>query len=220
MRRLAAAVGIATLCCVLRMGAQSPGTPDALATALDQRYKTVRDFSADFVQTYRGGALRTLATERGTVRIKKPGLMRWLYQQPEKKEFVADGHTLYSYFPADRQVMVSRLPADLGASTPALFLAGTGDLTRDFVSAFAQSPVTGTVGLKLTPRRPEGNVDYFVVAIGQPGFQIRGLLAHDAQGGDSTLTFSNLKENQGISDKEFTFRIPKGVDVVTNGSGN
>jgi len=29
----------------------------------------------------------------------------------------------------------------------------------------------------------------------------------------------NLKENQGIPDKEFAFRIPKGADVITN-AGN
>ena len=34
---------------------------------------------ADFVHTYRGGALRTQTIERGHVLIKKPGLMRWTY---------------------------------------------------------------------------------------------------------------------------------------------
>lgn len=199
--------------------AGSQGTAEALARALDARYRTVRDFSASFVQTYRGGALRTKSTERGTVKIRKPGLMRWLYDAPEKKEFVSDGHSIYSYFPADRQVMVSRVPSDLESTTPALFLAGKADIARDFVADFAPSPVPGTIGLKLTPRKPEANVDYFIVATEQPGLQIRGLAAKDAQGGDSTLVFSNLKENQGISDKEFAFRIPKGVDVVTNGSG-
>ena len=145
--------------------------------------------------------------------------MRWLYAAPEKKEFVSDGHSIYSYFPADRQVMVSRVPADLESTTPALFLAGKADIARDFAAEFAPSPVEGTIGLKLTPRRPEANVDYFIVATERPGLQILGLAARDAQGGDSTIVFSNLKENQGISDKEFTFRIPKGVDVVTNGSG-
>jgi outer membrane lipoprotein carrier protein len=191
---------------------------EALAQALDARYKTIRDFSADFVQTYRGGALRTQSKESGTVKIRKPGLMRWLYSSPEKKEFVSDGHSIYSYFPADRQVMVSRVPSDLESTTPALFLAGKADIARDFVAEFAPSPVEGTAGLKLTPRKPEANVDYFVVAVERPSLRIRGLTARDAQGGDSTLIFSNLKENQGISDKEFAFRIPKGVDVITNGS--
>jgi len=197
---------------------QTSDTPQALAQALDRRYRTIKDFSADFVQTYRGGALRTLARERGTVKIRKPGQMRWMYENPEKKEFVSDGHTLYSYFPADRQVTVSRIAPDMEAGAPALFLAGKADFGRDYIAAAAPSVVEGTAGLKLTPRRPEPNLEYFIVAVELPALRIRGLVARDSQGGDSTLVFSNLKENQGISDKEFTFSIPKGVDVVTNGS--
>jgi outer membrane lipoprotein carrier protein len=196
----------------------TPATPEALAQALDKRYRTIKDFSAAFVQTYRGGALLTQARERGTVMIRKPGQMRWMYESPEKKEFVSDGHTIYSYFPADRQVMINKIAPDMEAGTPALFLAGKADFARDYVATTASSPVEGTTGLKLTPRRPEPNIEYFVVAVELPALRIRGLAARDGQGGDSTLVFSNLKENQGISDKEFAFRIPKGVDVVTNGS--
>ena len=40
----------------------------------------------------------------------------------------------------------------------------------------------------------------------------------DKQGGRSSFTFSNLKENRGLSDKDFEFRIPRGVEVLTNGA--
>ena len=48
---------------------------------------------------------------------------------------------------------------------------------------------------------------------------LRGLVTNDAQGGTSTFTFGNLKENLGTSDKEFTFKIPRGVDVVSDSGG-
>ena len=204
----------------LWLAAQSaPAAPnaDALAKALQQRYQTIKDFSADFEHTYRGGMLRTQTRERGTVKIKKPGKMRWVYTAPERKEFVSDGVKIYSHMLADRQVLVSDAPADGDVSTPALFLSGKGDIARDFTPSIVASPVPGTIGLKLTPRRPEAQYDYFIVSTTQPGLQIRGLATHDSQGGDSVITFMNLKENQGISDKEFAFRIPKGADVITNG---
>jgi len=205
------------------LGAQvaPPAAPnaDALAKALQQRYQTIKDFSAEFTHTYRGGALRTQTRERGTVKVKKPGKMRWTYTAPERKEFVSDGVKIYSHLQQDRQVMVSNVPADGDVSTPALFLSGKGDIARDFTAAIVQSPVPDSIGLKLTPRRPEAQYEYFIVATTQPGLQIRALATHDTQGGDSVITFMNLKENQGISDKEFEFRIPKGADVITN-SGN
>lgn len=197
--------------------AQGPpaSSPDALARALQDRYRNVRDFSADFTQTYRGGALKTRTTESGTVVIKKPGKMRWVYTKPERKEVVADGTRSYLYLPSDKQVMVSAVPTDDRASTPALFLAGKGDVGRDFTASFADALLPGTVALKLVPRRKEPDYEYFVLIVDPKTLQIQGLRTVDRQGGEWALAFSKLKENRGISDKDFEFRIPRGVDVVT-----
>jgi outer membrane lipoprotein carrier protein len=194
---------------------QSKPAPEALAQALQKRYQGIRDFTADFTQSYRGGVLRTQTTERGRVMVKKPGHMRWTYSAPEKKEFVSDGTKVYSHIPADRQVIVRTLPPDNQATTPALFLAGKGDIARDFTATYTDGPSpAGTLALRLTPRRAEPEYEYLIVAVDPATLQIRALTTRDRQGGDSTLTFTNLKENQGISDKEFAFRIPRGVDVI------
>src|SRR5678816_2082851 len=87
--------------------AQSRPAPEALARSLQQRYQGIKDFSADFVHSYRGGVLKTQSQERGTVSVKKPSRMRWTYTEPEKKEFVSDGLKIYSYIPQDKQVIVS-----------------------------------------------------------------------------------------------------------------
>jgi outer membrane lipoprotein carrier protein len=200
--------------------AQTGQSPEALAKALQARYQSVRDFTADFVQTYRGGVLRTETRERGTVAIKKPGLMRWVYTSPERKEFVSDGYKMYSYIPEDKQVVVSNVPPDSEAPTAVLFLAGKGDLVKDFTAASIDSPAPGSVGLKLTPRRGEPEYEYVIVGVDPSTLQIRALVTRDRQGGESTLRFENLKENTGISDKDFAFRIPRGVDIVTNGQRN
>jgi outer membrane lipoprotein-sorting protein len=101
-----------------------------------------------------------------------------------------------------------------------LFLAGKGDLVKDFTAEKVASPVQGTVALKLTPRRNEPEYEYLIVAVDPETLQIRALTTKDRQGGESTLRFENLKENKGISDKDFAFRIPRGVDVISNGQRN
>src|SRR2546425_3104399 len=136
----------------LAAGAQSRPAPEALARSLQQRYEGIKDFSADFVHTYRGGVLRQQAKEQGTVTVKKPGRMRWEYTTPERKLFVSDGVKIYSYLPDDKQVIVGPVPKDDQAATPALFLAGKGNLARDFTPSFANLPAgfpAGSLGLKL-----------------------------------------------------------------------
>jgi outer membrane lipoprotein carrier protein len=211
---------VATLSLGASLAAQSRPSADALARSLQQRYQGIRDFTADFTQSYRGGVLKTRSIEQGTVSIKKPGRMRWLYTKPEKKEVTSDGQKLYVYVPQDRQVIVQSAARDDG-STASLFLTGKGDIARDFTAAYVDpSPLTGTVAIKLTPRRKQPDYEYLVVALDPATLQIRGLVTRDLQGGDSTLTFTNLKENRGLSDKDFAFRIPRGVDVVTDGASN
>jgi outer membrane lipoprotein carrier protein len=201
-------------------GAQARPAPEALARSLQQRYQGVKDFSADFVHNYRGGVLKTQTQERGQVLVKKPSRMHWTYTSPEKKEFVSDGVKIYSYIPQDKQVIVSNVPADDQATTPALFLAGKGDIVRDFSASYANSTIPGTLALKLTPRRSEPDYEYLVIAVDPTSLQMRALTTRDREGGESTLVFNNLKENRGISDKEFAFRIPRGVDVITDGTHN
>jgi outer membrane lipoprotein carrier protein len=217
LRSFALALG---LCFTVLTVAQEAQSPDALARALQKRYQGVRDFSADFVQTYRGGVLRTQSREEGKVAVKKPGRMRWTYVKPEKKEFVSDGVKVYSYIPLDQQVIVSTVPPNDEATTPALFLAGKGDIVRNFTSTAAEPSVPGTVAIKLTPRRSDPEFESLIVSVNPKTLQILALSTLDRQGGQSTLVFTNLKENTGISDKEFAFRIPRGVDVVTNGQPN
>ena len=202
-----------------RTGAPSPpdGQVDDLARRVQAHYDTVRDFEGDFTQTYEGGVLRQKATERGTVAIRRPGRMRWTYTAPERKEFVSDGVKVYSYVPADKQVIVSPMPAP-GETTPALFLSGQGNLVRDFTPSATELPgaAPGLVGIKLTPKRADRDFAWLAIGVDPAALQIRHLVASDRQGGTSTFAFTNLRENQALPDKLFEFKIPKGVDVVTN----
>jgi outer membrane lipoprotein carrier protein len=206
----------------LAAAAEPQAAPSAAEVArnLQRKYEQVRDFSADFEHTYRGGVLRKTLTERGTLLVKKPGRMRWTYTSPEKKEFVSDGRKLYSYVPEDKQVIVGTVsPAD-EASSPALFLAGKGDLLRDFAPSLAsvEGAAASDVVLKLVPKTPQREYDWIILVLDRASLQIRRLVTADTQGGTSTFVFTRLHENVGLPDKAFAFTIPRGVDVITDGT--
>lgn len=203
---------------VAPLAAQSD--PAALAAKVQQRYNGIRDFQGDFVQTYEGGVLRTRTTERGTLAIKRPGRLRFTYTKPERKEFVSDGVRLYTHLVADKQVIVSPAPSADDGDVPAMFLAGRSDLARDYTPSFTPLPgaAAGLVTLKLVPKRAESEFESLGIGLDPKTLQIQFLTAVDKQGGRSSFTFTNLKENRGLSDKDFVFRIPRGVDVVNQGA--
>jgi outer membrane lipoprotein carrier protein len=197
----------------------SDATAPELAQALQKKYDGVKDFSADFTHIYEGGVLRKQITERGRMIIKKPGRMRWQYTAPEEKLFVSDGVKMYSYIPQDKQVIVATVPPEDAAATPTLFLAGKGSLTRDFTPSLVELPPgmpAGSRALKLVPKAKQSDYDWLVLVVDPASLDIRGLVTVDAQGGKSSFLFTNLQHNVGLADKDFAFKIPRGVDVVSS----
>ena len=216
MTRLLLAVLLALVPAVATAQSRPPAAD--VARALQGKYDRVKDFTADFTHTYEGGVLKRKSSERGTVQIKKPGLMRWEYAVPEKKTFVSDGKKIYSYVPADKQVIVSDVPAADEATTAVLFLAGKGNLVRDFNISYAETTLAGAVALRLDPRQKQRDYDWLIVTIDEKTMQIRALTASDQQGGRSTFSFSNYRENTGVADNVFAFKIPRGADVIHAGT--
>ena len=213
---MAAALVVAALSSV---EAQPPEAPplDQLVRNLQLKYDSVRDFSADFEHRYTGGLLSISLVEHGTVLIKKPGKMRWSYATAEEKLYVSDGETFYSYFPLDRQVIVTEVPPDDRASTPALFLAGRGNLSEDFDAAYEDAPSSPEAWvIRLTPRVADAGYEWLVVTVDRRSLSITGLSTSDFQGGQSTYIFTGLEENQDLPDSAFEFTIPDNIDIVSD----
>ena len=204
-------------------GRAADTTAPELAAAVQRKYDGIKDFSTDFTHVYEGGVLRKQISERGHLLVKKPGKMRWDYAEPEPKQFVSDGVKMYSYIPQDKQVIVAAVPPDEDAPTPTLFLAGKGNVTRDFTPSLVDAPAgmpAGSRALKLVPKARQRDYDWLVLVLDPGSLALRGLVTVDAQGGKSSFSFTNLKENVGLADKEFAFKIPRGVDVVNASSRN
>ena len=206
-----------TIVAVLPVQTQPAGRAEALASRLQQHYDKIGDFEADFVQTILNPVLRTKTTGNGHLYVKRPGRMKWVYATPERQELIYDGKRLVAYYPDDKVANITEISRD-SSSPSLLFLAGQGNILRDFIPSNGDSTVTGTVGLKLTPRRPEPEYEYFVLMVEEKSAQLRGLRTRDNQGGDTTTTFQNLRENGGVRDSLFEFTPPKGVEVFSPGA--
>ena len=191
---------------------QATPTAQEVATSIQRKYDTIRDFSADFVHTHEGGVLKRKRVERGTLLVKKPGKMRWTYQAPDEKVFVSDGVRLIQYFPDENRAVVSEVPDDDQAAV--LFLAGRGNLTRDFNVSFGQGgDAAPTWTLRLEPRKPQPEYDWLEIAAARNTLVLQSLTVAEKQGSRSTFAFSNFKENPGLADKTFAFSIPRGAEV-------
>jgi len=190
---------------------QAALSADALATRVQARYSTIRDFTADFTLTTTSGLSLGGGSDRGKVIVKKPVRMRWTLETGSRHEVVSDGTRLFNYFPKDKVVNEAALNDQ--TSTALLLLTGRGDITRDFTAKMAPNQPPGEWRLTLMPRTPQPDYKEITLGIDRTTLRLMGLDILDDQGTVRAFRFSNLRENQGIADSVFTFRIPPGVDV-------
>ncbi len=193
---------------------QSAPTPTELARLIQAHYDNVGAFTAGFIHTFKGGLLPQTTVERGTVKIKKPGRMRWVYESPNQPEIIADGRMVYSYVKADRVCYVSDMPQGNEVSTAVLFLAGKGDLMRDFRAAASPGSSAVEWRVQLTPIKAQSEFTQLTLGVNPKTLALLTLETVDVDGGVSSFRFTNLKENANLSDRDFLFTPPKGVDVI------
>ena len=107
------------------------------------------------------------------------------------------------------------LPSGDGVSTAVLFLAGRGDLVRDFRASAAPAAVSANeLRLLLTPITPQTEFTQLTLGVDPKTLTLMSMETVDADGGVSTFRFENLRENVSLAEREFQFTPPKGVDVI------
>ena len=189
--------------------------PDELIAQLQQKYEGLESFSADFEQMFQGGGVQL--RESGIVKMKKPGKMYWEYQQPTPKLFIADGKKSYFYLPQDKQVIVSDLDLD-NASTPLLFLVGKGKIQENFQVELeeAEKPLQAeNILVRLTPKQPQGGYSHLMLEIDPSTYLIYRLIVIEPIGNRNEYIMKNFRENIQISDRQFRFKLPKDVEVLS-----
>jgi outer membrane lipoprotein carrier protein len=192
--------------------AQTP-TAAEITRRIQAHYDTVRDFRADFTQTHKGAFLRQTSVERGNLVVKKVNRMRVSYATRPRKEFVADGTTLYAHFIEDKFGTETPLPRAGESSIALLFLAGRGNLLEDFVASLPAAQPEGRWEVTLTPKTPQPDFDTLTLVVERNSYKLAGLSTQDDASGTSTFQFSNLRENTGIADSAFNFKFPPNVAI-------
>ena len=192
--------------------AAAPATSAASAAELTRKvqafYEKTRDLEAAFTQTYVYAGVGRKLTSTGTLKVKKPGLMRWDYQSPSPKVVAVTGRRLVQYEPEEGQAYVDE-QFDATAMTAAVgFLLGTGNLARDFESTLGEG---GT--LVLHPRAADPRVARIVFTVGADG-EVLATSVFDGAGNENRLAFTAIRRNTGLADAAFEVKLPAGTRRV------
>jgi outer membrane lipoprotein carrier protein len=189
---------------------------DEVLGKIQEQYEKNADFKADFGQEAVIKSLGKKQQAEGIVYFKKPGKMHWMYHKPTKQQIISDGKTLWNYQPENKQVIVTRVAQAFQSKTPSTFLAGLGNLKKDFQARFVKDPAPGSnYALELTPLETQGGVEKLFLLADPKSFHILQAKIQDAMGNTTQISFSKITFNNNLADSLFTFTAPKGVEVFT-----
>jgi outer membrane lipoprotein carrier protein len=198
----------ALLLCTTTLLAQAPENP--IVRKVDDHYNHLASLRARYTEHYSGMGLDR--SESGTLLLKKPGRMRWSYDEPAGKVFVLDGKYAWFYTPGDAQAQ--RIPAkqldDL--RSPLRFLLGHTQLNKELDNLTvtpdgANSLITGV------PKGMEQRVKALSLWVNPSGI-IEKMRIEEIDGSVTEFTFTSVEENVPTKDADFTFLAPEGVAII------
>lgn len=193
--------------------AAAPAGPPALsAPALAARvqgyYERTRDLEARFAQTYTYAGFGRRQVSSGTLRVKKPGMMRWDYDAPARKTIAVKGSRLVQWEPEENQAYVDERFDASAMSAAVTFLLGKGELAREFDLSVGEAGA-----LVLRPKAPDPRVESIALTVAEDG-AVTATRVVDGSGNVNELRFTGTRRNPGLPDSAFDVKLPKDVRRV------
>ena len=181
--------------------------------AVQSNYEKILTFEAEFTQKSYVKMMDETQHANGTVSIKKPGRMKWIYGAPDTQVLISNGKTLWLYVADEEQVTKVPIESIYSSNTPALFLAGEGKLTQTF-NVENVILETNLISITLIPKEDEQSLKRLKLFANKKNYQITGSTVYDKLGNKTEIQFSKIKTNRDIPEKTFQFHAPPDVEVL------
>ncbi|GLX14635.1 outer-membrane lipoprotein carrier protein [Pseudomonas straminea] len=183
---------------------------EAAVKRLTELLNQAQTITARFSQLSLDGSGTQLQETAGELALKRPGLFRWHTDQPMEQLLVSDGKQVWLYDPDLEQVTIQSLDQRL-THTPALLLSGdVSQIRENFEITFKEGG--NVVDFILKPKAKDTLFDSLRLSFRNGVLNDMQLI--DSIGQRTNILFMSVKMNQPLDDKQFSFEIPEGADVI------
>jgi outer membrane lipoprotein carrier protein len=188
---------------------------EEIALKAEKKLQSFQSLQANFEQFLYSTSVSTPLDERGKFYFKKPDLMRWEYEEPEKKVWLyKDGNFLF-YIPEDNQLIRSSQSKEKYESEILAILSGQKSLRDNYQIEFNPFPTDEPKAwqLKLTPK-VEGEHSFILLEINEKSWLIQKAVFLDWAGNKTEFHFSQIKTDVRLSPKVFELKVPRDCEVI------
>lgn len=181
---------------------------DDVAARVEKHYQSVNDLFAKISQKNFLKSVGKTQKFAGTLSVRKPGKLRLEYTNDQI--VVIDGKEVWFYSKKNEQAIRKTFADFEAANVPVAFLLGAGNIREDFdVLPAGERPGA----IELAPKKAGAAMKKLRIEADAEG-RILVLTVYDRNGNTSEVAFSEARENAGLDDSLFRFKVPKGTEVI------
>jgi outer membrane lipoprotein-sorting protein len=202
-------------------------SPSEVVKQIRNRFEGVKSYTSEFkIVTEEGKSSRTLT---GTCLYKKPGKIRYNFNNPEGDVIVSDGKFLWIYIKKLGAVGKQDLELDKKNTSGPVFTTnspeGLNRLFRKYHYKFDSTVQPRVIDekdpteyfvLDLEQREKIGGFEKMTLYVDSKTYMVRRATGYDGRGKKTNIVFSNMDINRDIEDGLFNFHISGNAKIVNN----
>lgn len=195
-----------------------------VADRIQQRYESIRSFTAEFDQVQTRAAIGVATDFAGRIWYQRPGLVRWETQQPaEAGETIVIGQgTVWDYVAELDTANKMRSEELMRSKTLLRFISGEANLRQDFQmedvwdgdeNIKERWKDSGLLIFRLVPHEPEAGLMIAYIGVRPDDSLMQNIMVVDYQGNANELRMKNIQLDSVLPQGTFEYTPPAGATV-------
>ncbi|MFO7818584.1 MAG: LolA family protein [Thermodesulfobacteriota bacterium] len=186
-----------------------------VADQVQAQYDSLVSFTTSFEQILTNAGTGEQEERTGSIFYKKPEMVRWVTDSPEKEILVVGSEYVWNYFPEEEAAYKYPAREILSSKTMIRFISGQADLEDDF-EIENQGREDELIKLKLVPHKPETNLVLAYIWVDDQSWMVKRILLVDFWGNGNELHLNDIQLDVDIDRAKFEFVPPEGVEIKDN----
>ncbi|MGB2768464.1 MAG: outer membrane lipoprotein carrier protein LolA [Candidatus Zixiibacteriota bacterium] len=184
---------------------------DELAKQVEEKYRSLKSLSMDFVKITRSEIFETESKIKGKMLLKNPEKFKI---DTKDETIVCDGEFVWSYSVENRQVIKNSADRSENLFKPNQYLANFRSEYVPRLTGEEKIDRTRCFKLSLSPKEEDLFIKKMTIWVDSKKLLAKKLEYTDSNDNQVTLIFQRIKTNRKIKDSEFVFQTPPGVEEL------
>lgn len=190
----------------------TPMGADEVVKRLKEVQEKTKDFSADLHQEKKLSLMKEKIVSRGRIRFKKPDKVSIEFFHPESSQMVFDGKTVLLYYKEEKLAERYSLRSNPMAERYLLF-------SKDpFQEKLAEWRILedreSFLAMEIIPKVKDPLFVKTRLRVSKKDWMVIGMEMIEKNGDTTSIRYSNMKVNIGLTDSDFEIHLPKDVKIT------